>query len=54
MLLATLLGTLLSLSIEVAQVYVSARVPSLTDLTLNALGTLLGATAASLGRAQRD
>ena len=45
MILATVLGTLLSLSIEIAQVYVSARVPSLTDLTLNALGTLLGVTA---------
>ncbi len=42
--LATLGGALLSLIIEVAQVYVSSRVPSLTDLTLNALGTLLGAT----------
>src|SRR4030095_9386124 len=42
---ATALGSLLSLSIEIAQVYISARVPSLTDLTLNAVGTLLGATA---------
>ncbi|MBL8268199.1 VanZ family protein [Steroidobacter sp.] len=41
--LATLLGSLLSLGIEVAQVYVSSRVPSLTDLVLNAGGTLLGA-----------
>lgn len=40
---ATLLGTLLSLAIEVAQVYLSSRVPSLTDLVLNAGGTLLGA-----------
>jgi VanZ family protein len=40
---ALLLGTLLSLVIEVAQVYVSVRVPSFTDLTLNALGTLMGA-----------
>lgn len=40
---ATLLGSLLSFVIEVAQVYVSSRVPSLTDLTLNAGGTLLGA-----------
>src|SRR5688572_29554127 len=45
MIAATVLGTLLSLSIEIAQVYISARVPSLTDLSLNALGTLLGATA---------
>jgi VanZ family protein len=41
--MATLLGTLLSLAIEVAQVYLSSRVPSLTDLVLNAGGTLLGA-----------
>ncbi|HEY6644419.1 VanZ family protein [Povalibacter sp.] len=39
------LGSLLSFSIEVTQVYISSRVPSLTDLTLNALGTLIGATA---------
>ncbi|HET9448683.1 MAG TPA: VanZ family protein, partial [Steroidobacteraceae bacterium] len=45
MIIATVLGTLLSLSIEIAQVYISARVPSLTDVTLNALGTLLGVTA---------
>jgi VanZ family protein len=38
-------GSLLSLAIEVAQVYISSRVPSLMDLTLNALGTLVGATA---------
>jgi VanZ family protein len=42
--LATLGGALLSLVIEVAQFYVSSRVPSLTDLTLNTLGALLGAT----------
>jgi VanZ family protein len=40
---ATLLGTLLSLAIEIAQVYLSSRVPSLTDLVLNAGGTFLGA-----------
>jgi VanZ family protein len=45
LLLATLLGAALSLAIEVAQVYVSARVPSLTDLSLNALGSAIGATA---------
>ena len=45
--MATLLGTLLSLAIEVAQVYVSSRVPSLTDLVLNAGGTLLGASAST-------
>ena len=42
---ATALGSLLSLSIEIAQVYISTRVPSLNDLTLNAVGTLVGATA---------
>jgi VanZ family protein len=41
--MATLLGTLLSLVIEVAQVYLPSRVPSLTDLVLNSGGTLLGA-----------
>lgn len=40
---ATLLGSAYSLSIEVAQVYISMRVPSLTDLSLNALGSGLGA-----------
>jgi VanZ family protein len=41
--LATTIGALVSLAIEVAQVYVSRRVPSLTDLVLNTSGTLLGA-----------
>ncbi len=41
--LATLLGAMLSLTIEVAQVYVSARVPSLTDLSLNTVGAAVGA-----------
>jgi len=45
MVVTTVLGSLLSLSIEIAQVYVSTRVPSFGDLTLNAFGTLLGATA---------
>jgi VanZ family protein len=43
LLLATLIGGSCSLVIEVAQVYVSARVPSLTDLSLNVLGTAIGA-----------
>jgi VanZ family protein len=43
LLFATLSGACLSLAIEVAQVYVSIRVPSLTDLTLNALGSAIGA-----------
>ena len=42
------LGSVLSLAVEVGQVYISSRVPSLTDLTLNALGTLIGATAGTL------
>jgi hypothetical protein len=41
--LATVLGSLLSLSIELAQFYLSIRVPSLMDIVLNASGTLLGA-----------
>jgi len=41
--LATVLGALLSFCIEIAQVYLTIRVPSLMDLTLNTLGTLLGA-----------
>lgn len=41
--IATVVGTLLSLCIEVAQVYISVRVPSLMDVSLNALGTLIGA-----------
>ena len=45
LLLATLLGAALSLAMEIAQVYVSVRVPSFTDLTLNAAGTLIGAAA---------
>jgi VanZ family protein len=44
LLVATLCGTAFSLGIEVAQVYVSMRVPSLTDLSLNTLGTAIGAT----------
>ena len=41
--LATLMGAALSLFVEVAQVYLSARVPSLKDLALNAFGSALGA-----------
>lgn len=41
--MATLAGSLLSLCIEVAQVYISIRVPSLMDVTLNACGSLIGA-----------
>lgn len=42
------IGALLSLAIEVAQVFLSLRVPSLTDLSLNALGTLAGAVAGAV------
>ncbi len=42
-LISTLLGAALSLCIELAQVYLTIRVPSLMDMTLNAAGTLLGA-----------
>lgn len=41
-LVAVALGSLLSLSIEIAQVYVSPRVSSLTDFMLNTGGTALG------------
>jgi glycopeptide antibiotics resistance protein len=40
---ATLCGAVLSLSIEVAQVFISSRVPSLWDVTLNTGGALCGA-----------
>jgi len=40
---ATLFGALLSFSIEVAQVFISLRVPSLWDVTLNTGGALCGA-----------
>lgn len=42
-LLSTLLGAVLSMCIELAQVYLTIRVPSLMDMTLNAFGTMLGA-----------
>lgn len=44
-LLVVALGASLSLVIEVAQIFISPRVPSLTDLTLNTLGTLAGTAA---------
>ena len=49
-LLATALGSILSLCIEVAQVYLSIRVPSLRDVALNAAGSLLGAVAGVVWR----
>jgi VanZ family protein len=41
---ATLLGAMLSLSIELAQSMLPTRVPSLFDLSLNTAGSFLGAT----------
>lgn len=41
--LATVTGCLLSLTIEVLQVYLSIRVPSLMDVVLNTAGTCVGA-----------
>lgn len=49
-LIATVLGSLLSLSIELAQVYLTIRVPSLMDIALNACGTLLGAVGGVIWR----
>lgn len=41
--LATFIGCVLSLTIELLQVYLSIRVPSLMDVVLNAAGTCVGA-----------
>ena len=41
-----LVGTALSLAVELAQVYLTSRVSSLTDVALNASGALCGASAA--------
>jgi VanZ family protein len=43
---AVLVGTALALAVELAQVYLRSRVSSLTDVALNAIGTLCGASAA--------
>jgi len=48
--IATLLGSLLSLSIEILQVYLTIRVPSLRDIVLNAAGTSVGALAGIIWR----
>ena len=48
---AVLCGGLLSLSIEVAQVFISSRVPSFWDVTFNTLGTFVGAFAGFAWRA---
>jgi len=44
-------GALLSLTVEVAQASITQRVPSLTDLSLNATGALLGAIGGSIWHA---
>lgn len=49
--LGALCGALLSLGIEVTQASISPRVPSLTDLSLNAGGALIGAVAGSIWHA---
>ena len=41
--LATVIGCVLSLTIELLQVYLSIRVPSVMDVVLNAVGTCVGA-----------
>jgi VanZ family protein len=43
---AILVGTALSVAVEVTQIYLRFRVSSLTDVALNAIGTFLGAFAA--------
>ena len=47
---ATCIGSLISLTIEVLQVYLSIRVPSLMDVVLNAVGTCVGAMAGIIWR----
>ena len=44
-------GALLSLAVEVAQASITLRVPSLTDLSLNAAGSLAGAFLGSVWHA---
>jgi hypothetical protein len=44
-------GALLSLTVEVAQASITQRVPSLTDLSLNATGALVGAIGGSIWHA---
>ncbi len=45
--LATMLGTLLSASVEMLQLFSETRVPALSDVLFNGLGAALGALAAS-------
>ena len=48
---ALVTGALLSLTIEIAQASIASRVPSLTDLSLNAAGALAGAVAGTVWHA---
>ena len=41
--MAAVVGALLSLAMEILQASIEPRVPSLTDLSLNAAGALIGA-----------
>lgn len=50
LLIVTLLGIALSTAIELTQFYDAGRVTSLTDVSLNTLGTLLGALSATIVR----
>jgi glycopeptide antibiotics resistance protein len=45
--ISTLIGAALSLTLELLQASIESRVPSYTDLTLNAAGTLVGAITGS-------
>jgi glycopeptide antibiotics resistance protein len=49
--LGAVCGALLSLGIEVTQASITPRVPSLTDLSLNAAGALIGAVSGSIWHA---
>lgn len=48
MLLTTVAGALLSMSIELFQVYTHGRLPTMTDVLTNTCGTALGVTLAAL------
>ena len=50
---ATVLGAAMSLTMELLQASIAARVPSLTDLSLNAVGTATGAIIGSAWNAMR-
>ena len=54
MILATIIGMAVSFSIELAQVYLTIRVPSFMDVMLNTGGTVLGALAGLIWRRLSD